>query len=591
MLIVSFQAGLFSAIVTAFIIDSYKWLLPDPADATVQLLSQIAGQLGGAFNQTASHIRDPIVFRPSTRDVAINTLWFSSLVCSLVAALLCILAKQWIREYMRSVPISFREDISLRQFRYDGLKNWGVKGIIIFLPILLEAALALFLVGLIGLLWTLHVVMAAVVSGLVATALLFYLVTLILPAFSAVDCAFRTPTSWTLRRLWRWRMWHRPTYTVDSHRSWQDLDMDAAFKSHKPAAGLLWLTKVSQNRQVFSAVTDCVISDSGTDLFTDLEFLEGVMAHTAGCSVEVLQSTVKCLTSLTTLVDRDLEDQAIRDFRQQVPPHRLACLRRVALKRLMRIWNTTIPVMKAPLLDYMLTMLLIFNNSDGGGEDVIVVERNRVETIAFLSSFIRSLFDEAEKSAQDRTAYGWLPAQGQHIRGDQQVLCAKADNLLRHEIRSKLSSQEALQGSFVLSSPSQDSQSQPAVIPHLVSVARCAYTRMNVMFVDLSTSVFRFLVQNGVRKFEDPVLKEHFTFLIEDMLHFVEGFHETSGVRESGDSALMMRWVITLQHKTLAARLEDEEIVSLLSRLAEVLRGVRHMGLFPAASSIQERYS
>jgi hypothetical protein len=160
---------------------------------------------------------------------------------------------------------------------------------------------------------------------------------------------------------------------------------------------------VSQNRQVFSAVTDCVISDSGTVLFTDLEFLEGVtMAHTARCSVEDLQNTVKGLTSLTTLVDWDLEDQAIRDFRQQVPPQRLACLRRVALKRFMRIWNTTISIMKAQLLDYMLTMLLILNNSD------------------------------------------------------QQILCAKADNLLRHEIRFKLSSQETLQGSFVLSSPSQD---------------------------------------------------------------------------------------------------------------------------------------
>jgi hypothetical protein len=96
MLIAGLQAGLFSGIVTAFIIDSYKWLLPDPSDAIVQLLSQIAGQVGGAFNQNASPIRDLTVFRPSTQDVAINTLWFSSLVCSLVAALLCILAKQWI---------------------------------------------------------------------------------------------------------------------------------------------------------------------------------------------------------------------------------------------------------------------------------------------------------------------------------------------------------------------------------------------------------------------------------------------------------------------------------------------------------------
>jgi len=454
MLISGLQAGLFSAVTTAFIIESYKWLRPDPNELSVQLLSQIAGQLGGSFNQTASQIRGMTSFRPNIWDVAINTMWFSSLVCSLVASLLCILAKQWIREYMRSIPISLREDISLRQFRYDGLKNWGVKGVITFLPILLEVALASFLVGLMGLLWTLHTIMAAIVSALVAAALLFYLVTLTLPAFSAVDCAFRTPTSWTLRRLRKRRMWRRTTYAADSHRSWQDLDMDAAAKTHKPTAGLLWLTKISQNRQIFSAVANCVISDSGADLFTDLEFLEGVMAHTAGCSVEVLQNTVKGLASLTTLVDRDLEDQAIRDFRQQVSPHRLAYLRRVALKRLMRIWNTTIPIMKAPLLDYMLTMLLIFNKSDTDGEGVGTVERNSVETIAFLSSFTRALLDEAEKSAQDRITYGWLPTQGQHIHGDQQVLCAKADNLLRHEIRSKLSSEDALQGSFILSSSS-----------------------------------------------------------------------------------------------------------------------------------------
>jgi len=338
----------------------------------------------------------------------------------------------------------------LRQFRYDGLKNWGVKGVIAFLPILLEAALAFFLIGLMGLLWILHVTMAAIVSVLVVAALLFYLVTLTLPAFSAVDCAFRTPTSWALRRLRKWKMWARTTYTIGSHRSWQDLDMDAASKTHKPTTGLLWLTKVSQNRRVFSAVANCVISDSGADLFTDLEFLEGVMAHIAGCTTEDLQNTVKGLVPLTTLVDRDLEDRAIRDFRQQVPPHRLAWLRRVALKRLMRIWNTTVPTMKAPLLDYMLTVLLIFNKSEVGGEDVGAVERNSVETIAFLSSFIRALFDEAEKSAQDRIAYGWLPTQGQHVHGDQQVLCAKADNLLRHEVRSKLSPQETLQGSSVL---------------------------------------------------------------------------------------------------------------------------------------------
>jgi hypothetical protein len=104
------------------------------------------------------------------------------------------------------IPISFQEDISLRQIRHDGLKNWGMKGVMTFPLIFLEAALALFLVGLIGLLCVLHVVMAAIVTASVIVAFLFYLVALALPAFPAVDYAFRKPTSWTLRILRRWRM-------------------------------------------------------------------------------------------------------------------------------------------------------------------------------------------------------------------------------------------------------------------------------------------------------------------------------------------------------------------------------------------------
>lgn len=113
---------------------------------------------------------------------------------------------------------------------------------------------------------------------------------------------------------------------------------------------------------------------------------------------------------------------------------------------------------------------------------------------------------------------------------------------------------------------------------------------MNVMFVDLSTSVFRFLVQNGVRKFEDPALREHFTLLVGDMLHFIELFHGTPGPRESGDFPLMMRWVITLQHETLAARFEDEEIAPLLNKLVEMLRAVKQMGLFPSVGVVRGKY-
>ena len=75
------------------------------------------------------------------------------------------------------------------------VEELGVKGVIVFLPILLEAELAFFLVGLMSLLWILPTIMAVIVI-----ATLFYFVILILLAFSAVDYALRMPVRWTLQR-------------------------------------------------------------------------------------------------------------------------------------------------------------------------------------------------------------------------------------------------------------------------------------------------------------------------------------------------------------------------------------------------------
>ncbi|KAF9649501.1 hypothetical protein BDM02DRAFT_3128337 [Thelephora ganbajun] len=206
--------------------------------------------------------------------------------------------------------------------------------------------------------------MAAIVSALVAAALLFYLVALTLPVFCR---RLRVSDTYFLGS----------TEIADAEDAAPNGIYYATSKTHGPTAGRLWVAKVSQNCQVFSAVANCYQSRS----FITLS---------------------RAFASLTTPVDRDLEDQAIRDSREQMSPHWLGWLRRIAFKRLIRIRNTTIPIMEAPLLDYMLTMLLVFNKSNVGGDDVSTVERNSVKAVAFLSSFIRALFGKAEKNAQDR---------------------------------------------------------------------------------------------------------------------------------------------------------------------------------------------
>src|SRR6266576_4187158 len=104
------QAGLFSAILTAFVVDSKQNLKPSPADETVYylrqhstILSQISVQLPSIAPQVSIPSTPPPpfpVFNPLAFNVRVNVFWFVALAFSLFAALLAILVQQWVRDYM-----------------------------------------------------------------------------------------------------------------------------------------------------------------------------------------------------------------------------------------------------------------------------------------------------------------------------------------------------------------------------------------------------------------------------------------------------------------------------------------------------------
>ncbi|EJD45087.1 hypothetical protein AURDEDRAFT_18364, partial [Auricularia subglabra TFB-10046 SS5] len=79
-------AGLFSAVTTAFIIESQQGAQPDYARLTFLVLNATAA--GVPFRD------EPFVIDPSVRTV--NCLWVSSLMLSLTAALIAIMGKDWI---------------------------------------------------------------------------------------------------------------------------------------------------------------------------------------------------------------------------------------------------------------------------------------------------------------------------------------------------------------------------------------------------------------------------------------------------------------------------------------------------------------
>ncbi|KDQ56010.1 hypothetical protein JAAARDRAFT_112881, partial [Jaapia argillacea MUCL 33604] len=158
-------AGLFSGVLTAFNIQSYQMLQQDEMQTSNLLLAQISLQLSNftispAFVNSTTPLSLPTIppFQASPPAVRINILWFLALVCSLSSASIAILVKQWLREYMDWFfnSESPRESVRLRQYRYEGLESWRVFGLMALLPLLLQAALIFFLIGLIELLWTLH---------------------------------------------------------------------------------------------------------------------------------------------------------------------------------------------------------------------------------------------------------------------------------------------------------------------------------------------------------------------------------------------------------------------------------------------------
>lgn len=133
--------------------------------------------------------------KPPSSAIRFNAWSFSALVSSLFATLVGLLSKQWSREYLRQGSASPRSAARLRQYRFEGLTRWRVVHVIGSMPMMLEVALMLFLVGLVESPWTLDDIVAGINTFIVVMALSFYLSTMAIPSF-APGSLFRSPQAW-----------------------------------------------------------------------------------------------------------------------------------------------------------------------------------------------------------------------------------------------------------------------------------------------------------------------------------------------------------------------------------------------------------
>ena len=207
------KAGLFSAVVTSFVVDSSKDFQPDP---NTILLSHIASLIANTTNTTVTNIPPQIQLSPSPSSYRINALWFASLVLSLTTVLVGIVSLQWIREHQRYSGLSPQEKFSIFCMRQEALEAWYVPQIFAGLPLLLQGALALYLAGLVD-----HLLgfgRGVAIPGIIfiASSLFFLIATTILPTLQALfvlpthleitlnlpaPCPYKSPQSQTFRRL------------------------------------------------------------------------------------------------------------------------------------------------------------------------------------------------------------------------------------------------------------------------------------------------------------------------------------------------------------------------------------------------------
>lgn len=179
---------------TSFIIESYKTLQPDPQITTVDLLRQLVAQNNGTIMPAVDVLASDTPFKPAFSDVLQNSALFASLICSLLAAAMGILYKEWLREYAHGLPDDPREFLRVRQFRHIGMQRWRMRKILLGIAILLQLGVAFFIFAVVLFVWPLHPFVRLVVNALVAAWLGFWIGTASCPLLAA-NCPYKSPIS------------------------------------------------------------------------------------------------------------------------------------------------------------------------------------------------------------------------------------------------------------------------------------------------------------------------------------------------------------------------------------------------------------
>ena len=164
----------------------------------VEVLIHISKQI----NNSATPAFVPTPFEVSSNVAVVNMFFFLSLILVLINAFLILLVRGWLEELDRGWKTHTVAYIRAqeRERRLRELERWKVDQIVDLLPTLIQGSLLMFCTGLIVLLFPLHLPSAILCLIAFVSAVVFYVVTLIVPIFNEYS-PFTSPMSRLLARF------------------------------------------------------------------------------------------------------------------------------------------------------------------------------------------------------------------------------------------------------------------------------------------------------------------------------------------------------------------------------------------------------
>ena len=196
------QAGLFSAVTSAFIIEVHSHLQQDPNDVTAALLRVLIYKIDNTTFGTDTPALPQWTGPPRTI-VQVQAILFASLAASLFSAFLAMLGKQWLNRYASTdLRGTATERSQNRQRKLDGIVAWYFDHVMEFLPLMLQAALLLLGCALSHYLWGINITVASVILGVTSSGLILYIF-LVAAGAAYESCPYQTPGSLALRYLSR----------------------------------------------------------------------------------------------------------------------------------------------------------------------------------------------------------------------------------------------------------------------------------------------------------------------------------------------------------------------------------------------------